>query len=389
MASSDDQSYDIVLVGATGFTGGLTAQYFSEHAPADVTWAIAGRNPTKLDDTASSLTGGHHPDGRLVVDLTDEASVAAMVHRARVVATTVGPYLHHGERLVAACATAGTDYLDLTGEPEFVDRTYLRHHRRAERSGARLIHSCGFDSIPHDLGAFFTVALLPDDRPISLDGFVRAGGRPSGGTFHSAVNAFSRLRQAARTAQERRRAEPDTDGRRARAALATPGHRDGWTLPMPTIDPDVIVRSARALDAYGPDFTYRHHLEVDHLASVVGLAVAIPTLVGLAQLAPTRKLLLGQLAPGDGPTEEQRDAGWFEVTFDGRSGDQTVRTRVSGGDPGYTETAKMLAETAMSLVLDDLAPTAGQVTTAVACGNALIERLAAAGIEFRVLDGSP
>lgn len=384
--ATETQTFDIVLVGATGFTGGLTARYLAEHVPAALSWAIAGRSEAKLGAVADSLDGPHPPDGQVVVDVTEPASVRRLAEGAQVLATTVGPYVHHGEALVAACAAAGTDYLDLTGEPEFVDRMYLRHHDTAVASGARLVHCCGFDSIPHDLGAFFTVQLLPDDQPISLDGYVRAGGRPSGGTFHSAVTAFSRLREAGRAAAERRTRQPEVPGRRARAAVAGPGRRDGWTLPMPTVDPDVIVRSARALEAYGPDFTYRHHLEVDHLASALGISVGVPALVGLAQFGPTRRALLGRISPGDGPTEAQRDEGWFEVSFVGRAGDQEVHTRVSGGDPGYTETAKMLAETALSLALDDLPDCAGQVTTAQVGGNVLIERLVAAGIEFRVLD---
>lgn len=154
---------------------------------------------------------------------------------------------------------------------------------------------------------------------------------------------------------------------------------------MPTIDPEIVVRSARALETYGPDFTYRHHVEVRRLPTAAALAVGAPTLVGLAQFPPTRNLLRRQLARGDGPSADQRAKGWFEVTFIGRSGDQTIRTQVRGGDPGYTETSKMLAETAMSLVEDDHPPLAGQVTTAQAGGNALIDRLVAAGMTFQVL----
>ena len=119
-------------------------------------------------------------------DVTDDVSLKDLAHRAGVVITTVGPYLHYGEPVVAACAGAGTDYVDLTGEPEFVDRTYVAHHATAQQTGARLVHACGFDSIPHDLGAYFTVGQLPDDVPITLRGVVRASAMVSGGTFHSA-----------------------------------------------------------------------------------------------------------------------------------------------------------------------------------------------------------
>ena len=137
----------------------------------------------------------------------------AVAESTRVVATTAGPYLRFGEPLVAACAHAGTDYADLTGEPEFVDRMYVRHHAEAVATGARIVHACGFDSVPHDLGALFTVQQLPEGVPLVVRGFVRAGGRPSAGTFHSAVNAFGRLRQAGSAHLERRRIEPRSERR--------------------------------------------------------------------------------------------------------------------------------------------------------------------------------
>ena len=142
-----NRDFDIVLFGATGFTGGLTADYLAAHAPDGLRWAIAGRNADKLEAVRQRL-GRLFDVQVLVADSTDPAALADVARRARVVVTTIGPYLQHGGPLVAACAEAGTDYLDLTGEPEFVDRTYLAHHQTAVRTGARLVHACGFDSIP-------------------------------------------------------------------------------------------------------------------------------------------------------------------------------------------------------------------------------------------------
>ena len=172
----------------------------------------------------------------------------AMAESTRVVITTVGPYIHYGEPVVAACAAAGTHYVDLTGEPEFVDLMWLRHHEQAQRTGAKLVHSCGFDSIPYDLGALYTVGALPEDVPIKLEGFVRVGGTFSGGTFHSAVHVMARLRQGRQVAAQRKRLETQPDGRRVRG-ITGPPHRDstagGWALPAPTIDPITVLRSAR------------------------------------------------------------------------------------------------------------------------------------------------
>src|SRR5215213_7446078 len=202
---------DIVLFGATGFTGGLTAEYLARHAPAGLRWALAGRSGGKLAEVRKRLAAIDPALAELDLleaDVTDAGSLRPVVESASVVATTVGPYLKLGEPLVAACAQAGTDYVDLTGEPEFVDRMYARHHAAAVATGARLVHACGFDSVPHDLGVLFTVQQLPEGVPLTVRGFVSAGAKPSAGTFHSAVTQFSRLRQAGVAYVERRRIEP-------------------------------------------------------------------------------------------------------------------------------------------------------------------------------------
>ena len=389
----DPRTYDLVLFGATGFTGGLTAEYLAENAPAGTRWALAGRNHHKLEALRERL-GQIAPAAAelelLHADVDDEASMRSVAEATRVVATTVGPYIHHGEPLVAACAAAGTDYLDLTGEPEFVDSMWVRHHADAQASGARLVHCCGFDSIPHDLGAQFTVEQLPADVPIAVKGFVQAGGTFSAGTFHSAVTAFGRARQYPKVAAERKRLEALPEGRRARAVTGRPYVEpalDAWAIPFPTIDPAVVVRSARALPNYGPDFSYGHHVVVKRLAVAAGGAVGIAGLFAAAQLPPARKLLLSRMTSGDGPDDARRAKGWFKVTFVGEAASLRVVTTVKGGDPGYSETAKMLAEAALCLAHDELEPSAGQVTPAAAMGPALRERLQRRGITFEVAEG--
>jgi short subunit dehydrogenase-like uncharacterized protein len=232
-----DRPYDIVVFGATGFTGTLTAEYLARHAPDSARWALAGRNHGKLEEVRRKLGASAADVPLLQADVTDAESVRSVAEAARVVITTVGPYIRYGEPLVAACAAAGTDYVDLTGEPEFVDRMWLEHHEEAAQSGARIVHSCGFDSIPYDLGALFTVEQLPEGVPISLEGFVRAGGTFSGGTYQSAIEGFGRLRQGLSVARERRSREPRPSERRIRGAGGAP-HRDdfagGWVVPLPT-----------------------------------------------------------------------------------------------------------------------------------------------------------
>jgi short subunit dehydrogenase-like uncharacterized protein len=403
VTSLRERDLDIVVFGATGFTGVLTAEYLAAHQPAGTRWAVAGRNRAKLE----ALRGRLGVDVAILeADVQDEDSLRRVAEACRVVVTTVGPYIRYGAPLVAACAEAGTDYVDITGEPEFVDLMYLRHHAAAQRTGARLVHACGFDSIPHDLGAQFTVQQLPQDQPIRMRGYVSAGGVLSGGTFDSAVTSFSRFRRAAkvhaeRRNAERRAAESQEGTRRVRAINGRPGYDraiGAWVLPLPTIDPEIVVRSARALERYGPDFSYSHLAALGNPLVAAGLTAGVAATFALAQLPPTRKLLLRMRPPGAGPTAEQREKGWFRVRFLGEAGGgagdgdgvgegggQRVMTEVTGGDPGYGETSKMLAESALCLANDPLPETAGQVTTAVAMGDALRLRLEKAGISFRVL----
>ncbi len=389
-----DERYDVVLLGATGFTGALTAEYLAAHAGSSTRWALAGRDTAKLAALRSRLTAvaaGCDPTALLEVDVGDPGSVRAMAESARVVITTVGPYIRYGEPVVAACAAAGCSYVDLTGEPEFVDRMYLRYGEQAAASGARLVHSCGFDSIPYDLGALFTVSQLGGGEPVSLSGYVRAGGTFSGGTLHSAVEIMGRLRQSAAVARERRAREgvgTVPEGRRVRGITGRPRIEPlagGWVVPAPTIDPQHVLRSARALDVYGPDFSYSHYLVTGGLPATVGLIGGVGALAALAQIGPGRSLLRRVRAPGDGPSAAQRARAFFRVLFVAQTPGRRLITQVSGGDPGYGETSKMLAEAALCLAHDPLPARAGQLTPAVAMGQALIDRLVAAGIRFEVV----
>lgn len=384
--------FDLVIFGATGFTGGLTADYLAAHLPADARWALAGRNQTKLEavrDRLAALNPAAATLQLLLADSNDPESLRAVAESARVVIATVGPYLEHGEPLVAACAAAGTDYLDLTGEPEFIDRMYLNHHATAVQSGARLVHACGFDSIPHDLGAFFTVQHLPDGVPLTVRGVARANMMISGGTLHSALAQLSRLRQMRQVEVARKKAGPHSDGRRTRARVGVP-RRDAelgvWLLPLPTVDPQIVQRSAAARAEYGPDFTYTHYAGLRRASTLAAALAGVGAFVAAVQVPRLRRVLGSRIPQGEGPSESRRANSWFTVDFIGEGGGKQVHTQVRGGDPGYGETAKMLAESAMCLAFDDNPRTSGQLTTVAAMGENLLRRLTDAGISFSVLE---
>jgi short subunit dehydrogenase-like uncharacterized protein len=389
---SRDREFDIVLFGATGFTGALTAAYLAEHAPDGLRWALAGRSAERLGDVRASLGPAYADLPLLLADVSDPAGLASVAERTRVLATTVGPFLEYGDPVVGACADAGTDYVDLTGEREFVDRTYVAHHATAVRSGARLVHAAGFDSVPYDLGVLHLVRELersgPITEPLTVRGVVRSNAAPSGGTLHSALGQASRARQLSEAARARRAAEPRPLGRSARAVKGRPG-RDRelgyWLVPLPTIDPIIVARSGAALPAYGPEFRYSHFAGTRTLRYAVGGLAVMGVIAATAQLRPLREALGRRMPRGEGPSERRREKSWFTVDLVGWTGDRRLHTRVSGGDPGYTETAKMLAEAALSLALDDNPHSTGQVTTAQAMGDHLLARLERAGLRFEAI----
>lgn len=386
---ANSRKYDIVVFGATGFTGALTAEYLARNSGSGLRWALAGRNAEKLKLVRARLADLNPACAGmdlLEADAADEAALQKVAASTKVIITTVGPYLKYGEPLVAACAAAGTDYVDLTGEPEFVDAMWLKYHETAQKSGARIVHSCGFDSIPHDLGAWFTVKQLPEGVPLKVEGFVRAGGEFSGGTMHSAVNQFARLREYGKVSRARRSREHWPAGRKigsTRQGIRYDKALGTWVVPFPTIDPQIVRRSAAALDRYGPEFRYGHYVQVKKLGGVAALVGGVTVLLAASQLKFTRERVLKLKQPGQGPSEEKRKKSWFRVSFFGEGGGKQVRCEVSGGDPGYGETSKMLAESALCLAQDDLPKTSGCVTTAQAMGDALIARLEKAGIQFR------
>jgi short subunit dehydrogenase-like uncharacterized protein len=388
MISKAGREFDIIVLGATGFVGELIAEYLTSRPRPGAKLALAGRNRAKLEAVAGRLG----TDVALItVDATDPEAMAAVARRTRVLITTVGPYILHGRPVVAACAGAGTDYLDLTGEPEFVDLTYLKHHARAVATGARLVHACGFDSVPHDLGAQFTVEQLPQDVPLTVRGYVRASGTFSGGTVASALEIMSRLRSGRATRDLRRALDHDPPGRTTRIVNGRIGRdRDTgwWVVPMPTLDPAIVTASARLLPRYGPDFSYSHFWASTSPLSAAAMVGGAGAIMAAAQIPAARRALGRRLPPGSGPSIQKRENSWFKVRFFGQGAGTTVVTEVAGGDPGYTETATMISEAALCLAFDDLPATSGQVTTASCMGPALRSRLEQAGITFSVLSSS-
>lgn len=391
-----NRSFDIVLFGATGFTGELTAQYLAKHAPKNLRWALAGRNQEKLTALRQKLAEINPATKDLPIlfaDTNQPESLKTLAHSTRVLITTAGPFMNYnGDAMVGACAQAGTHYCDITGEPEFKDRSWLNWHETAKKTGAKIVHSCGVDSIPHDLGVFFTLKHLPKNVPIRIEGIVGGDARPSAGTMHTVVSAMSRLVPLSIAHLKRHAKDKKASNRKVGGTLPLLRYSrslNSWVMPFPTIDQQHIKHSANALEVYGPDFKYGHFIEINKFSTVAKIIGGLSSVIALAQLPVTRRLLLSKIEQSEqGPSDEVREKSWFRVLFTAKAGGKTVVTEVRGGDPGYDETAKMLAESAMCLAFDDLPSGGGQLTTAVAMGDQLLERLQRAGLQFNLVSNS-
>jgi saccharopine dehydrogenase (NAD+, L-glutamate forming) len=383
------RDYDLLVFGATGFTGGMTAEYLARHAPPEMRWAIAGRTQAKLDAVKSRLTMVNpscRDVGTVVARLDEPESLQRMAASTRVLLTTVGPFIEYGEPVVRACVEQGTDYIDSTGEPYFLELLLGRYSAAAAERGVRIVPSCGFDSIPADLGVLYTVLQLPADQPIELAGYLSVDAKFSGGTERSAILANVPPANPVQVPEK-----TPTNGRRVNPGPAKVERRSElqrWSSPLPTIDRSLVLRSAAGLDRYGPNFTYSHNVLHPSLFVMVAAYMFFSAIAVMAKIPPLLAMMLkAAKQSGEGPTQAQMDKAWFKLEFIARSAGKVLRTEVAGGDPGYVETSRMLAESGMCLAQDReaLPRRAGVLTPAEAMGETLLTRLQRAGLSFRVL----
>ena len=382
-----DREFDLIVFGASGYTGRLVAEHLlkAHGVRAEVRWAMAGRNPDKLAAVREEI-GAPEALEILTADAADAASLAALVGRTRAIISTVGPYQKHGEPLVAACAAAGTDYVDLCGESHWIAAMIEKYDAAARASGARLVFSCGFDSIPFDLGVFFAQerarAAFGAPAP-RVRGRVRGmKGGLSGGTLSSGMTTMMAARRNpaigavladpfALTPGFKGPAQPDGDTAYFDEAAGA------WAVPfmMAGINTKAVHRTNFLLGhPWGADFLYDEMLLSDHEPKA-GETMGFDASAGLR--------------PGDGPTREERESGWYDLVFFAEAADgRTARVAVKGDmDPGYGSTAKMLAEAALCLIDEVSRETTpgGAWSPAAAMSEALIARLTArAGLSFTV-----
>ncbi|HKK03975.1 MAG TPA: saccharopine dehydrogenase NADP-binding domain-containing protein [Gammaproteobacteria bacterium] len=406
------REFDLILWGASGFTGRLVAEHLARVGPSrKLRWAAGGRNAEKLAAVLAEIGAPEVPV--VLADSHDPASLAAMVKRTRAVCSTVGPYALYGSELVAACAAAGTHYCDLCGEVHWMRHMIDAHEARAAKTGARLVHSCGFDSIPSDLGTLFLQqrAIERYGSPCgSVKLFVRRmKGSFSGGTVASMLNAL----QTARDDPGERRVmghpyalnpagEQQGPGGRDQARPMKDPDAESWTAPfvMAAVNTRIVRRSHALMGwPWGRRFRYSESTLTGPgaagLARAAALTAALGAFMAAASLRPTRALMQRLLLPdpGEGPDEAAREAGGFEMQLIGRHPQaprRRLEARVTGKrDPGYGATARMLGEAAMCLALEEarLPVGGGSWTPATAFGELLNERLGEhADISFSLKD---
>ena len=401
---SGDRELDVVVFGATGFVGRLVAGYLADHAPDGVRIGLAGRSVQRLADIRAGLGAAASAWPLLVADSADPASVAALARAARVVATTVGPYRRQGLLLVEACASAGTDYADLSGEVLFIRESIDRCHDVAAGTGTRIVHCCGFDSVPSDLGVLLLHQAARLDGTGDLAGttlvVTALRGGISAGTLASGMGQWD---EAAASAERRRvvedpyalspdrAAEPDLGDERDLDWVSYDSGLGHWVGPflMAGLNTRVVRRSNALQDwAYGRRFRYREvtGFGASPAAAVQAAAFSTALKAAAAGLAfgPSRALL-GQLLPvlGEGPSEKTRRTGFFRMQIHTRTsaGVRYLAKIEARGDPGYAATSVMLGESALCLALDRnrLPDHAGVLTPATAMGAALTDRLKSAG----------
>jgi short subunit dehydrogenase-like uncharacterized protein len=407
------REYDIVLYGATGFVGKLTAEYLARSG-GKARIALAGRSTDRLLAIRETLGESAQSWQVLTADAASPKTLDAMAAQTQVVVTTVGPYSKYGLPLVAACAAAGTDYADLTGEPPFVRECIDLYHKQAQDTGARIVHACGFDSIPSDLTVYALYRRALEDGSGELartDFVVRAmSGGFSGGTIASGVevlDAVSRNPDVRRqfadpyTLSPDRDAEPELgaqpDWRRRRGRQIAPELTGLWTAGFMMAPSNTrIVRRSNALQdwAYGRRFQYSEHMNLGSSA-VAPVASAVVNAIGNVttalgsryfRLLPRRLVDRTLPKPGTGPSEAARERGFYkaETYTTTSSGARYVANMAQRGDPGYKATAVLLGESGLALALDRdvLSELRGVLTPAAAMGDALLARLPSAGVSL-------
>jgi len=371
----NNKKYDLVVYGASGFTGQLICEYLSTHKDAlDLNWAIAGRNAEKLETISEQFSKEEKKIDILYGDSFDKPSLDNITSQSKLIITTVGPYDIYGEKLVASCIDNQTYYLDLTGEPHFVHKIKEKYAQKAYDSNVAVIHSCGFESIPPDIAVYSAINLLNEPNA-DVSYFFESNGDISGGTWASFINSLSSPSPIG---------SKQSKSKSRKKKLFFHKEFKRWALFFPVIDKYIVQKTAKNFSQYGEDFSFSEYMLFKSWKKRTFIMIGIFIVSIISKSKVIKKWLLSLKPSGSGPTKNQRAKNWFiaKVIAKGQKG--SVMTTIKGGDPGYGDTSKFISEMALCLLTqeDQLLENKGILTPVECTGDLLLDRLKGAGISI-------
>lgn len=369
-----DKKYDIVLLGASGFTGKITTHFLDTMCHEfDLTWAIAGRNMSKLQALAQKCKK-QTPD-IFVTDVSDGNSLDKMTSSVKIVMNAVGPFSTYGKNVVSSCIKFSTHYLDITGEPHYVSTIFNNFHQKAKDNKSCIVNCCGFDSIPAEFCVYETIKRLSPSEPKIVRGFVRTNASFSGGTLTTAIEALERESQ---NKSEKINLKYRKSTYKEPLKIHYQKDLNAWAIPMPVVDPHIVRRSAYYMRGiYGEDILYRQYFLKTTFTKMLKTILSVGVLFLSVKIGFLKSYFLNKFSSGSGPSAEKRFQSKFEFTCIGQTATQTVKTTMSGKDPGYDETAKMFSLAALCIFqkLSDNSIQYGVLTPVQALGDTYVPLL--------------
>ena len=369
-----EKEYDLIIHGATGFTGQLICEYIYKHNDSkSINWAISGRSISKLEPISKKYN-----IDLFEADSFKEKTLDFVTSKAKVIISVVGPYAIYGKQLIKSCVNNNCHYLDITGESSFVQYVKNNYSKKAIDTNTMLINCCGFESIPPDIGTYYSVKQL-NEKNIDVKCYMKTKGQISGGTWASFLNHFDSAKIKKKIKNNSTKKEKAKN-----RILFYNKELKKWALIFPDIDQHIIRSSSKLIDSYGSDIKFVKYMLFKSLFKIAGLLIPLFFISILAKFKISKKWLESFIPSGTGPSKEQRKKHWFEYILIGETQKQKIITTVKGGDPGYGETSKFVAEMGLALILDtdQLNYKKGVLTPAACAGDVILKRLQKAGIKF-------
>ena len=377
----NNKKYDLIVYGASGFTGQLICEYLSNHKDiANLNWAIAGRNTSKLESISMQFSTENKKIDVLHADSFDKPSLDNITSQSKLIITTVGPYAIYGEQLVASCIDNQTYYLDLTGEPHFVHKIKEKYAQKAYDNNVAIIHSCGFESIPPDIGVYSAINQLNEPNA-DVSYFFESNGDISGGTWASFINSLSSPIPIISKGNKKR---SKSKNKKNKKKIFFHKEFKRWALFFPVIDKYIVQKTAKSFDQYGDDFSFSEYMLFKSWKKLAFIIVGIFIVSIISKVKFIKKWLLSLRPSGSGPSKDKRDSNWFIAKVIAKGQNASVMTTIKGGDPGYGDTSKFISEMALCILTqgDQLLKNKGVLTPVECTGGLLLDRLRNAGISI-------